>query len=149
MVVASKPPYAAIATVNLTRTLRAAYALTRTLHAACATLRQPWFSNVFSKAYARLAPSLRELTPAGFFRVCLTFWPSSRQSSEKLTRSLRELTHALFFNQNSNRTARNQQQNSNKRAKKQQQPQWSVLVSVLVRHGGWGVGDSVDTWCLQ
>ena len=119
MVVASKPPYAAIATVNLTRTLRAAYALTRTLRAACATLRQPWFSNVFSKAYARLAPSLRELTPAGFFRVCLTFWPSSRQSSEKLTRSLRELTHALFFNQNRNKTATNQQQNRNETAAKQ------------------------------
>ena len=73
---------------------------------------------VFAKAYTGLAPSLRELTPAGFFRVCLTFWPSSRQSSEKLTQSLRELTHALFCNQNSNKTARDQQQNSNKTATK-------------------------------
>ena len=135
----SKIAYAPVPKVNLTRTLRAAYALTRTLRAACATLRQPWFSNDFSKAYARLAPSLRELTPAGFFRVCLTFWFSSRQSSEKLTRSLRELTHALFLikiatkqqkisnkteirqQQNSNKTATNQQQNRNKTATKQQQ----------------------------
>ena len=60
MVVPCKPPYAAIATVNLTRTLRAAYALTRTLRAACATLRQPWFSNGFCQSLRKTCAKLTQ-----------------------------------------------------------------------------------------
>ena len=61
-----KIAYAPSSTVNLTRTLRAAYALTRTLRAACATVRQPCFEWFLPKLTQDLRQAYASLRPQAF-----------------------------------------------------------------------------------